>query len=68
MKAGDLIKLSVSQKRIELLVSDDELERRRAEWVQTTRPLESLRGYDKLYASEVTQADEGCDFEFLKPV
>jgi dihydroxy-acid dehydratase len=65
---GDLIKLSVSQKRIELLVSDDELERRRAEWVQTTRPLESLRGYDKLYASEVTQADEGCDFEFLKPV
>jgi dihydroxy-acid dehydratase len=65
---GDLIKLSVSQKRIELLVSDDELERRRAEWVQATRPLESLRGYDKLYASEVTQADEGCDFEFLKPV
>lgn len=65
---GDRIRLSVSQKTIELLVDSSELARRRDKWVSSNRPIDSLRGYDKLYASEVTQADEGCDFIFLKPV
>jgi len=65
---GDRIRLSVSQKTIELLVDSSELARRRDKWVSSNRPIDSLRGYDKLYASEVTQADEGCDFTFLKPV
>jgi len=65
---GDRIRLSVSQKTIEMLVDSSELTRRRDKWVSSNRPIDSLRGYDKLYASEVTQADEGCDFTFLKPV
>ena len=68
VKTGDRIRLSVANKRIELLVEDDELARRRAEWTPSVQPLEQRRGYDRLYAAEVTQADEGCDFAFLRPV
>ncbi|MFY0690511.1 MAG: dihydroxy-acid dehydratase [Paracoccaceae bacterium] len=68
VRNGDRIRLSVSEKRIELLVDDDELERRRGEWVSDVVPAEERRGYDRLYASEVGQADEGCDFSFLLPV
>ncbi|SNT37490.1 dihydroxy-acid dehydratase [Tropicimonas sediminicola] len=67
VRTGDRIRLSVSEKRIELLVDDAELERRKAERQPETVPLDQRRGYDWLYASEVLQADEGCDFGFLKP-
>ncbi len=43
-------------------------ERRRAETPSTQRDLATLRGYDKLYAEQVLQADQGCDFAFMKPV
>ena len=45
-------------------MSDEELARRRAEW----KPRESLypRGFGRLYAQHVTQADKGCDFDFLE--
>ncbi|MFD0982535.1 dihydroxy-acid dehydratase [Tropicimonas aquimaris] len=66
VRTGDRIRLSVSEKRIELLVDDAELDRRKAEWRPETVPLDQRRGYDWLYASEVLQADEGCDFGFLK--
>jgi dihydroxy-acid dehydratase len=65
---GDRIKLSVKNKTIDLLVDDAELERRRAVWVSPNEPLDQRRGYDRLYATEVGQADEGCDFEFLLPL
>ncbi|OAN76779.1 dihydroxy-acid dehydratase [Jannaschia sp. EhC01] len=65
---GDRIKLSVKNKTIDLLVDEAELERRRATWVTDIEPLETRRGYDKLYATEVGQADNGCDFSFLLPV
>ncbi len=65
---GDRIRLSVAEKRIELLVDDDELERRRAAWTPDVVPPEKRRGYDRLYAAEVLQADEGCDFAFMQPV
>ena len=47
-----------------LHVADDELERRRASWV----PREPLypRGFGRMYAQHVTQADRGCDFDFLE--
>ncbi len=63
----DRIRPSVRDKEIELLADDAELERRRAAWSPTIVPPEERRGYDRLYAVEVTQADEGCDFEMLKP-
>ncbi|MBD1548454.1 dihydroxy-acid dehydratase [Roseibium aggregatum] len=68
VRTGDRIRLSVAKKRIELLVDEAELDRRRAEWTSDIVPPEQRRGYDRLYAAEVLQADEGCDFAFLKPV
>jgi len=68
VRNGDQIKLSVANKSIELLVSDEELARRKSEWKSDNVPPEQRRGYDRLYASEVSQADEGCDFGFLQPI
>ena len=68
VRNGDRIRISVSNKRIDLLVDEKELDKRRSEWVSDLEELENLRGYNKLYAAEVTQAEQGCDFEFLKPV
>ncbi len=68
VQTGDCIRLSVQERRIDLLVDKDELEKRRHGLVTTRRDPDKLRGYDKLYAEQVLQADEGCDFEFLRPV
>lgn len=68
VRNGDRIRISVSNKRIDLLVDEKELDKRRSEWVSDLEEPENLRGYNKLYATEVTQAEQGCDFQFLKPV
>jgi len=65
VRSGDRIQLSVRDRRIDLLVEEAELAKRRKER-KTPGNREALRGYDKLYAQEVLQADEGCDFAFLK--
>jgi len=64
VRTGDRIRLSVRERRIDLLVAEDELARRRAAW---TPPPAALRGWDKLWQREVLQADEGVDFAFLRP-
>ncbi|MBP1884552.1 dihydroxy-acid dehydratase [Sinorhizobium mexicanum] len=64
IRNGDRIALSVKDHSIRLLVSDEELERRRGERKVEKRP--APRGYDMLYRDHVLQADEGCDFDFLK--
>ncbi|MEO9340778.1 IlvD/Edd family dehydratase [Mesorhizobium sp. SB112] len=61
---GDRIRISVEGRSIELLVSDQELDRRRAEMPAKVSP--RRRGYDKLYAEHVTGADAGCDFDFMQ--
>jgi dihydroxy-acid dehydratase len=68
VRNGDAIRLSVKDRRIDLLVEDAELARRKAESPLTRRDPSTLRGYDRLYAEQVLQADEGCDFAFMKPV
>lgn len=68
VRNGDRLRLSVKNKTIDLMVDDDELERRRADYKSSARDAATLRGYDKLYAEQVLQADEGCDFAFMKPV
>jgi len=68
VRNGDRIKLSVANKSIDLLVSDAELSQRKSEWKSENVPPEQRRGYDRLYAAEVSQADEGCDFAFLQPI
>jgi dihydroxy-acid dehydratase len=61
---GDLIEVNVDEGRLELLVDDLELARR-SQTVRTSGPALPDRGYRRLYAMHVTQASEGCDFDFL---
>jgi len=63
VREGDLIELDVEARKLELKVSDAELARRRAEWKQ--QPRKFGRGYGALFSQHVTQADKGCDFDFL---
>ena len=65
VRNGDRIRLSVKERRIDLLVDDAELKRRAA--ATGPAPQQPERGYAKLYAQEILGADEGCDFAFLKP-
>jgi dihydroxy-acid dehydratase len=62
VKDGDLIRLDASARRLELKVDDAELARRRAHWKPPAKP---ARGYARLYVEHVTQAEHGCDFDFL---
>ena len=61
VKNGDRIRLSVKERRIDLLVPPDELARRKA----APAPMPE-RGYARLYRREILQADCGCDFDFLR--
>jgi dihydroxy-acid dehydratase len=64
VRTGDEIALDVPARRLELLVDDAELARRRTAWTPPPRPY--ARGFAKLYQDHVTQAHEGCDFDFLQ--
>ena len=63
VRNGDMIELDVPNRRLELKISDEELNRRLAEWKAPPPPLDS--GYWKLYVDHVLQADEGVDLDFL---
>jgi dihydroxy-acid dehydratase len=63
VRDGDLIELDVEARRLELKVSEEELARRRSSWQRP--PVPYARGYGALYARHVTQANMGCDFDFL---
>lgn len=65
VRDGDLIRLNVAERRLDLLVPEDELEARLAAWAPS--PRKHGRGYPRLYIEHVLQADEGCDFDFLRP-
>jgi dihydroxy-acid dehydratase len=62
VRDGDRIRLDFGARRLDLLVDDDELAARRAAF---RRPLLPPRGYARLHAEHVLQADRGCDFDFL---
>jgi dihydroxy-acid dehydratase len=64
VRDGDVIALDVPAGTIELEISADELERRRAAW--TPPPARHLRGWPALYAAHVLQAPDGCDLDFLR--
>ncbi len=65
VRSGDRIRLSVKERRIDLLVEEVELKARAAAIKPTQMKPE--RGYAKLYAQEILGADDGCDFAFLRP-
>jgi dihydroxy-acid dehydratase len=66
VQTGDRIRLDVPNRRLDLLVQDETLAERRLAW----RPpaLRAQRGYTRLYAEHVLQANYGCDFDFLRGV
>jgi dihydroxy-acid dehydratase len=64
VRDGDEIELDVPGRRLTLHVTDDELARRRAAW--TPPPPHYTRGYGSLFLDHVLQANEGCDFDFLR--
>jgi dihydroxy-acid dehydratase len=62
VRDGDTIRLDAKGRRLDLKVDDAELGRRRAQWKPPEKP---TRGYLRLYTERVTQAEKGCDFDFL---
>ncbi|HXF67831.1 MAG TPA: IlvD/Edd family dehydratase [Burkholderiales bacterium] len=62
---GDRIRLDVPARRLELLVGEAEIAERRKKWKPPAPRPEDRRGYRKLFLETVTQADRGCDFDFL---
>jgi dihydroxy-acid dehydratase len=64
VRSGDRIRLSVRERSIDLLVSEDEVKKRKAAWRAPAAP--PTRGYAKLYMDHVLQAEHGCDFDFLR--
>src|SRR3954463_3620849 len=66
VKNGDRIRISVKKRSIDLLVPPEELQKRKAAWQP---PVEMpKRGYAQLYMQHVLQAEDGCDFDFLRKV
>jgi dihydroxy-acid dehydratase len=63
VESGDRIHLSVGRRLLDLLVPPEELARRRARWTPPPRP---ARGWDRIVAEQVLQADQGCDLAVLR--
>ena len=64
VRDGDIIELNVPERRLTLRISEEELASRRSTW--TPRKVQYPRGFGRMYADHVTQADRGCDFDFLE--
>jgi dihydroxy-acid dehydratase len=64
VREGDIIELDIPGRRLHLQVSDEELARRQAEWRKPAPRYE--RGYGRLFSDHVSQANDGCDFDFLE--
>lgn len=65
---GDMIRLDVGNRRLDLLVDESEMSRRRAALQRQQGTATAQRGFLKLYVDTVLQADQGCDFDFLGPL
>jgi dihydroxy-acid dehydratase len=63
VKDGDMISIDVAGRKLDLLVPETEMAARRAQWKKP--PSSFGRGYGALYLERVTQANRGCDFDFL---
>ena len=66
VQSGDIIKLDVKQRLLELKLSDKEIANRKKSKKSNTEM--KRRGYDKIFHESVLQADKGADFDFLRPV
>ena len=64
VRSGDIIELDIEARTLNMDVADDELARRRAAWQAPQQAY--ARGYTRIYMDHVTQADQGCDLDFLQ--
>ncbi|HEU0229683.1 MAG TPA: L-arabinonate dehydratase [Burkholderiaceae bacterium] len=64
LKTGDIVRLDLAGRRLDMLVDDEEIARRRAAWTPPEPRYE--RGWGWMYSNHITQADKGCDFDFLQ--
>ncbi|MEO3435290.1 L-arabinonate dehydratase [Inquilinus sp. CAU 1745] len=64
LRTGDIVRIDLPNRRLDMLVSDDELEERRKAWTRPEPRFE--RGYGYMFSKHVTQADKGCDFDYLE--
>ena len=64
LRTGDIIRLDLATRRLDMLVAAEELEHRRATW--TPPEPRFHRGWGWMFSRHVTQADKGCDFDFLE--
>ena len=64
LKTGDLVEVDIPARKLQMLVDDDELQRRREQW-QAPAP-RYARGYGWMFSKHIEQADKGCDFDFLE--
>src|SRR3979411_105921 len=66
VRNGDMIRLDVAGRSIDLLIDDAELQKRQAALAPPTTPDWAKRGYAHLFNETILQADEGCDFDFMR--
>lgn len=66
VRNGDLIELSVSRREVNLLISAEEMAERKAAWV-APKPYYP-RGFGRIFTEHVSQADDGCDLDYLETV
>ena len=64
VRTGDIIRVDVPNRSIDMLVDGETLAKRRAEWAAPADKFE--RGYGWMFSQHITQANDGCDFDFLK--
>ena len=64
LKTGDIVRLDLPNRRLDMLVDEDEIARRRAAWTPPEPKYE--RGWGYMFSRHVTQADKGCDFDYLE--
>jgi dihydroxy-acid dehydratase len=64
VQTGDIIEVDVAARKIHLDISDAEMEKRKAAWKQPAPKYP--RGYGAMFSEHIGQADDGCDFDFLK--
>ncbi|HYJ19242.1 MAG TPA: L-arabinonate dehydratase [Burkholderiales bacterium] len=64
VRSGDIVELDVPGRKLNLKISDEEMAKRKAAWKPGEKKYQ--RGYGKIFSQHVSQADKGCDFDFLE--
>jgi dihydroxy-acid dehydratase len=64
IQTGDMIEMDIPNRSLNVLISDEEMVTRRADWKAPAPRYQ--RGYGKMFSQHVEQADKGCDFDFLR--